>query len=583
MRIRGVLRVGLVCGMGCAVMVAQTGSAKKKSVAAEVPAVLAQPATETLDLEMYSRIRDEGFNHSHVMEYASGLFDDIGERLTGSPAMARANEWTRAQLAAMGCANAHLESWGEFGMAWTQIGAGLELVKPDPAVFLAQASPWSPATQGTVTAEAIAVSGMKDESEFDKWKGKLKGKVILYGQGAENPDVDPDKVPAMEHDDAAKLADLAKYPLKGDTIGDFDSSQDMNFWRSTFDGLAFKEKVGKFFAAEGAVAILVPSGSGGVLHDDTNSSLGWFVYRPEHKQAIPEEVVSDEAWDRMNRLLAHHVPVSVKLHIDTEFGGEHEQGYDTIAEIPGTDPKLQDQVVMVGGHLDSWIAGTGATDNGAGTIVAMEAMRILTSLGVKPRRTIRIGLWSGEEQGIFGSQGYVEKHFATLHYSNDLKDANVPLFLQPMTAPPTLKPEGAKLDAYFNMDNGSGKLLGVYAEGNVGIGAIFTQWMAPLKDLGMTAVSERNTGSTDHVPFQMAGLPGFQFIQDPRDYDSRTHHTNLDTYEHLSEPDLKQAAVVEAIFLYDAAMRDAMLPRSNLPFDNGAEKPLEGLYPDAVK
>jgi len=562
---------------------ARTGLAKKKAAATDAPAaVVAQPAVETLDLGMYSRIRDEGFNHSHVMEYASGLFDDIGERLTGSPAMTRANEWTRAQLAAMGCADAHLESWGEFGMAWTQVGAGLEMVKPDPAVFLAQASPWSPATQGAVTAEVIAVGGMKDESEFAKWKGKLKGKVILYGAAAESPDVDPDKVPLMEHYDAAKLAELAQYPLRGDVIGDVGPAQDMSFWRMVFEGFSFKEKTAKFFAAEGAVAILVPSGSGGVLHDDTNSSMGWFVYRPEHKQAIPEEVIADEAWDRMSRLLAHKVPVSVNLHIDTEFGGEHEQGFDTIAEIPGTDPQLKDEVVMVGGHLDSWIAGTGATDNGAGAIAAMEAMRILTALGVKPRRTIRIGLWSGEEEGVFGSQGYVEKHFATLHYSDDPKDADVPVFIQPMTAPPTLKPEGAKLDAYFNMDNGSGKLLGIYAEGNVGIGAIFQQWMEPLKDLGMTTVSARNTGSTDHVPFQMAGLPGFQFIQDPRDYDSRTHHTNLDTYEHLSEPDLRQAAVVEAIFLYDAAMRDAMLPRSGLPF-NGGEKPLEGLYPDAVK
>jgi carboxypeptidase Q len=576
-----------MCVMGCvscAAMVAQTGSAKKKGAGRDAPAeVVDRPVRETLDLDMYSRIRDEGFNRSRVMEYASGLFDDIGERLTGSPAMTRANEWTRAQLAAMGCESAHLESWGEFGMAWTQVGAGLELVKPDPAVFLAQASPWSPATAGEVTAEVISVGGMKEESEFAQWKGKLRGKVILYGQGAENPEVDPDKVPLMEHYDAAKLADLAKYPLKGDLIGDFGPEQDNNFWRTIFEGMAFKEKVGKFFAAEGAVAILVPSGSGGVLHDDTNSSLGWFVYRPEHKQAIPEEVVSDEAWDRMHRLLEHKVPVSVKLHIETEFGGEHEQGYDTIAEIPGTDPKLQDEVVMVGGHLDSWIAGTGATDNGAGAIVAMEAMRILNALGVKPRRTIRIGLWSGEEEGVFGSQGYVEKHFATFHYSTDPKDADVPLFVQPMIALPTLKPEAAKLDAYFNMDNGTGKLLGVYAEGNAGIAPIFQQWMAPLKDLGMTTVSQRNTGGTDHVPFQMAGLPGFQFIQDPRDYDSRTHHTNLDTYEHLSEPDLKQAAVVEAIFLYDAAMRDAMLPRSGLPFIGTPDKPLEGLYPDAVK
>jgi carboxypeptidase Q len=224
MRISGMRRVVLVCGMGClscAAMVAQKGLAKKKSAAEDAPAVVVQPTVETLDLDMYSRIRDEGFNRSHVMQYASALFDDIGERLTGSPAMTRANEWTRAQLAAMGCENAHLESWGEFGMAWTQEGAGLELVKPDPAVFLAQASPWSPSTPGEVTAEVISVPGMKEESEFAQWKGKLKGKVILYGQGAENPEVDPDKVPAMEHYDAAKLAEQAQYPLKGDLIGDF--------------------------------------------------------------------------------------------------------------------------------------------------------------------------------------------------------------------------------------------------------------------------------------------------------------------------------------------------------------------------
>ena len=540
---------------------------------------------ETLDLDMYSRIRDVGFNHSHVMEYASALFDDIGARLTGSPAMARANAWTLAQLTAMGCANAHLERWGEFGMAWTQKGAGLEMVKPAPAVFVAQATPWSPALKETPFAEVIAVPGIDTESDFALWKGKLAGKVVLYGHsGVGDPTVDPDKLPMMQHADATKLASYAAYPLDGNMSGQDTLPPDMTKWRPVFDGIAFQEQVAKFFAKEGVLAVLQPSGSGGVLHDDTNSSMGWFVYRPEHRQAIPEEVIADEAFGRMSRLLNNKVPVTVNLHIDTEFGGEHEQGYDTIAEIPGADPQLKDEVVMVGGHLDSWIGGTGATDNGAGAVVAMEAMRILKSLKVQPRRTIRIGLWSGEEQGIFGSQGYVERHFATFHYSGDAKDANVPLFLQPMTAAPTMKPEAAKLDAYFNMDNGTGKLLGIYAEGNEGVGAIFEQWMAPLKDLGMTTVSERNTGSTDHVPFQMAGLPGFQFIQDPRDYEGRTHHTNLDTYEHVSEPDMKQAAVVEAIFLYDAAMRDAMLPRPSLPFSTGsADKPLEGLYPDAVK
>ncbi len=212
----------------------------------------------------------------------------------------------------------------------------------------------------------------------------------------------------------------------------------------------------------------------------------------------------------------------------------------------------------------------------------MEAMRILNSLHVKPRRTIRIALWSGEEEGMFGSMGYVENHYAALHYSGAKQDADVPLFLQSMTAPPTMKPEAAEFDAYYNMDNGTGKLLGIYAEGNEAAAAIFSQWMKPIEDLGMTTITERNTGSTDHVPFERAGLPGFQFIQDPRDYESRTHHTNLDTYEHLSEPDLKQAAVVEAIFLYDTAMRDEMLPRPGLPL-NGKGKPLEGLYPDAAK
>jgi hypothetical protein len=560
--------------------VAQLAANAQKQDAREegtTPKVNLTAKPEVLDLNMYSRIRAEGFRHSRVMEYAGALFDNIGPRLTGSPAMARANEWTRAQLTAMGCSNAHLESWGEFGMAWTQLSASLDMLKPVPGIFLAQATPWSPATQGAVVADVIHVPGLKVESDLAAWKGKLKGKIILYGLAPASPDVDPDSVPTMEHYDPAKLKDLSQYSLN-----DASPDSQTESFRTTFAGKAFQEKVAKFFAAEGAIAVLEPGGSGGVLHDDTNASLGWFVYRPERRQAIPEEVIANEAWDRMSRLLDHKVPVSVSINIATQFGDEHTQGYDTIADIPGTDPKLKDEVVMVGGHLDSWIAGTGATDNGAGAIAAMEAIRILNNLHVEPRRTIRIALWSGEEEGIFGSTGYVSNHYATFHYSGAKQDEDVPLFLRTMTAAPTLKPEAAKLDAYYNMDNGTGKLLGIYTEGNEGIAAIFSQWMKPVEDLGMTTITERNTGATDHVPFQQAGLPGFQFIQDPRDYDSRTHHTNLDTYEHLSEPDLKQAAVIEAIFLYNTAMRDEMLPRPKLPL-NGNDKPLEGLYPDAAK
>ena len=525
---------------------------------------------------MYSRIRDEGFNHSHVMEYAGALFDDIGPRLTGSPAMARANEWTRNQLAAMGLSNAHLESWGEFGMAWTQQSASLTLVKPSASILLAQATPWSPATPGPVTADVTMVSGLNSEADLAQWKGKLKGKVILFGEAPENPSVDPDKVPTMELYKPGSSALLPYSLLKPDRLTD-------SSYEAIFSHKILLENAARFFAAEGAVALLEPGGSSGTLHDDSNYSMGWFVYLPDHKQPIPEEVISDEAYDRMGRLLDQHVPVSVTIDVNTRFGDEHTEGHNTIAEISGVDPGLRDQVVMVGGHLDSWIAGTGATNNGAGAIVAMEAMRILSTLHIRPRRSIRIALWSGEEQGILGSLGYVQHHFANLHLSDSKGDANLPQAMRPTIAPPTLKPEAASLDAYFNLDSGSGRITGVSTQGNQGAGTIFAEWMKPLADLGVTSISMQSGAGSDDASFQMAGLPGFGFIQVQRDYQSRTHHSNLDTYEHLSEPDLKQAAVVEAIFLYNAAMRDGMLPRPSLPDGIAPDKPLEGLYPDSAK
>ena len=272
----------------------------------------------------------------------------------------------------------------------------------------------------------------------------------------------------------------------------------------------------------------------------------------------------------------------MRLNIATKFYGDREPGSDVIGEIAGTDPALKDQVVMLGGHLDSWIAGTGATDNGAGTIIALEAMRILRALNIQPRRTIRIGLWGGEEQGIFGSAGYVTNHYGVRSYSTKAEEQVVPEFLRQQTGPITIKPEHAQLDAYFNADNGGGKFLGIFAEGKLAASTIFQQWAAPVSDLGFTTVSQRNTGSTDHVSFDQVGLPGFQFIQDPRDYGTRSHHTNLDTYERLSEPDLKQAAVIMAVFVYNTAQRDAMLPRKPLPHPELEEqlaKPLEGIYP----
>jgi carboxypeptidase Q len=556
--------------------------AAEKPKAAPTPAP-AQPAAETLDLDTIARIRDEGFNHSHIMEYASGLFDGVGPRLTGSPDFEKAAQWSLDQLKRMGASNAHPESWGEFGMGWQQIGTSLLMTAPGTATFLAQATPWSPGTTGEVNADVIAVPTLKEEKDFEAWKGKLAGKIILYGDA---PKINPDPSNPLEHYDQAKLEHFRSYPLDGDQKDSYVLPNDAALWEKVFKEMAFLEKVGHFFADEHAVAALRPGESGGVLGDDTGLSFGWYVYRPEHKQAIPSASVADEAFGRMHRLVSHGVTVSVRLNIATKFFGDHEPGSDVIAEIPGTDPALKDQVVMLGGHLDSWIAGTGATDDGAGTIIALEAMRILRALNIQPRRTVRIGLWGGEEQGIFGSAGYVSNHFGVRSYSTKPEEQVVPEFLRQQTGPVTIKPEQAKLDAYFNADNGTGKFLGIYAEGNVAAATIFQQWAAPINDLGFSTVTLRNTGATDHVSFDQVGLPGFQFIQDPRDYGTRSHHTNLDTYERLSEPDLKQAAVIMAIFVYNTAQRDAMLPRKPVPHPELGEqlaKPLEGIYPTAAK
>ena len=543
----------------------------------------AQPARESLDLGTIERIRIEGIWHSHIMEYASGLFDGVGPRLTGSPEFERAAQWSVDQLRHMGTVNPHVESWGDFGMSWTQVGTSILMTTPSTATVLAQATPWSPATGGEVTGEVIAVPEIADEKGFDQWKGKLAGKIVLYGDA---PKFNPDPRNPMEHYDAAMLEHFAGYPLNGDQQDSFVLPDDPPFWEKEFEKEAFKEQVAKFFAAEHALAVLVPGGFRGVIHDDTGESMGWFVYRPEHKQALPSAVIASEAFLRMHRLVSHNVPVTVRVNIDTKFSGDHVEGHDVIAEIPGTDPAVKDQVVMMGGHLDSWIAGTGATDDGAGVIIALEAMRILEAAGIQPRRTIRIGLWGGEEQGIFGSAGYVRNHYGTLTYSTKPQEQVVPEFLREQTGPVTIKPEQAKFDAYFNADNGTGKFLGIYAEGNAEAARIFEQWMAPVKDLGFTTISMRNTGSTDHVPFNQVGLPGFQFIQDPRDYGTVTHHSNQDTYERLSEPDLKQAATIMAIFVYNAAERDAMMPRMplpNPPAEHQENKPLEGIYPNATK
>ncbi|HTT24778.1 MAG TPA: M20/M25/M40 family metallo-hydrolase [Candidatus Sulfotelmatobacter sp.] len=540
---------------------------------------LAQPAGENLDLAMYQRIREEGLQHSHIMEYASALTDGIGPRLTGSPNLKKANEWTRDQFTAMGCSKAHLEDWGEFGMGWRQLNTWVRMSTPDTAVFIAQALPWSPSSHGAVSGQAIWIDA-KDDKDLEKYKGKLAGKIVFFGAMREVKPVDK---PLWERRDDADLKKTAEFPVH---IGEREQ-----FFQDFIKRMEFREKAGKFFADEHAAGIVVPSrdgrnngGSGGTIFDDGGSGMGWFTYKRDHAEALPIVVMAIENYGRVYRLLKANVPVAIEMDVETEFTGDHEHGFDTIAEIPGTDPKLKDEVVMVGGHLDSWASGTGATDNGAGTVVAMEVMRILNALKVQPRRTIRVGLWTGEEQGEFGSYGYVKQHFGYVPLSETPDQIKLPDFLRKPSGPPVIKPDQAKISGYFNVDNGSGKIRGIYLQENSPIAPMFQQWIAPLGDLGVSTITMRNTGGTDHEAFDSVGIPGFQFIQDMLDYGSRTHHSNMDVYERLQPEDLAQAATVEAIFVYNTAMRDQMLPRKPLPhpeLDEQKNAPLKNVMPGA--
>ena len=567
-------------------------AADKPKAAAPAPAATdpyaeVQPATESLDLNMYQRIRDEGLNHSHVMEFATALMDGIGPRLTGSPNLAKANAWTRDTLTKIGLDNAHLEDWGEFGLGWQQLNTWARMVTPDTAVLIVQATPWSPPTPGPVTGDVTFVSIAADK-DFDQYKGKLAGKVVLFGAMREVPPVDK---PLFERNTEKDLEDTAEFPVSAGGGGGLTPEMQARL-KTYMERNRLIDKIAQFFADEKVAAVIEPSrdaknggGSGGTIFDDNGATLGRTPYVADKRVKIPVVVAAIESYGRLYRLTQAHAPVSVEINVDSKVTGEHEHGFDTVAEIPGTDPKLKEQVVMLGGHLDSWIAGTGATDNGAGTIVAMEAVRILKALDVKPRRTIRIALWTGEEEGIFGSKGYCTIHFGSAKLSTAPDQMELPEFMRRAEGPLEVKPEQKLISGYFNVDNGTGKIRGVYTQGNAAIAPIFAQWIAPLKDLGVTTITNRNTGGTDHLSFDAVGIPGFQFIQDMLDYESRTHHSNEDVVERLQPADLKQIATVEAIFVYNAAQRDQMLPRKPLPQPDAEQKkraPIEGIFPGAV-
>jgi carboxypeptidase Q len=488
-------------------------------------------APDKPDYDGIYKLKDEGFSRSQIMEIESYLTDVYGPRLTNSPNIKEARDWTIKKLNEWQLANVKAEAWEPFGRGWSNEKFFAEMVGPRPFILIGYPKAWTPGTNGPVTADVVYAPITKEE-DMAKFKGQLKGKLVI----TQVPD------PLLPHFEAdakrytdAELADLANFQItagddkaRADRIAQFRAQREL------------QTKIMKFFIDEGVVAWLEDQrGDDGTVFAQQGGSRD-----PKDPPALPRVALAAEHYGRIYRLLEKKIPVSVTLDIENKFYDDDLKSFNITAEIPGTDKA--DEVVMLGGHFDSWQAGTGATDNGAGSAVMLEAIRILKASGLKMRRTVRIGLWTGEEEGLLGSRAYVKEHFGD---------------------PETMKltPEHAKLDAYYNIDNGTGKIRGVYLQGNEAVEPIFTAWMEPFHNLGMTTLSIRNTGGTDHLSFNSVGLPGFQFIQDPMDYDSRTHHSNMDLYERVQEADMKQMAVIVASFVYMTANRPDMIPRKPLP------------------
>ncbi len=510
-----------------------------------IAGALAAPAgaqtPEKLDAAALAKIKDEGLNRSKVMETAFYLTDVCGPRLAGSEGLARANAWTKKRLTDYGLANANVEAWGDFGRGWDIDKSYVAMTAPYYHALIGVPKAWTPGTAGALRKQ-VAYVNVKAEADLARYQGQLRDKIVLLPVATPpTPNFEPDAKRLSAED----LQKLAEAPAGGGapTAANRPAEPNADARRATLlAARALRQKLTDMLLAEGAAAVLSP----GRGTDGTVFTTNGAPYAADAKPVLPELEMSSEDQLRLIRLVEAGIPVEVEVETKTHFQTQDLKGYNVVAEIPGTDKKLKGEVVMLGGHLDSWHAATGATDNAAGVAVMMEAVRILKASGLKPRRTIRIALWGEEEEGLHGSRNYVKNHFAD------------PATMQ-------LKPDHEKLAAYFNLDNGAGKIRGIYAQGNEAVQPIFTAWLQPFADMGASTVTLRNTGSTDHVAFDAVGLPGFQFIQDGLDYFARTHHSNQDTYDRLVADDLKQASVVVASFVYNTAMRDQKLPRKPLP------------------
>jgi len=616
---------------------------------------LAQAPEERIDRDVIKKIKEEGLERSKVMETISFLTDVHGPRLTASPQTKAAAEWTKTRLTEWGLANAHLEPWGPFGRGWSLEGFTANMVKPSYAPLIAYPKAWSGSTPKAIRGTPIYLDAAT-EKDLDQYRGKLHRAIVLLSPPREvkalfdplaqrqsdatllalaNGDLSALRgrrgLPPGTAPPAAPSSNAPAPSAKPDTPPPAPTST-FNATPEQRAAFTLQNRKWALLTEEGAGVVLEPGrGDGGNLlvsaatlprgpargdgrpgtpgegrGDDNQPSRGGASRGPspwaaDAAEVVPQAVVAVEHYNRLIRMLKKDSPVELEIDIAAQYHTGDLMSYNIVAEIPGSD--LAGEIVMLGGHFDSWHSGTGATDNAVGCGVALEAVRILQATGLKPRRTIRIALWTGEEQGLLGSKAYVAEHFGraiTAPLSGgrsgrsegssggqgNAKGAGQPAATPPATAqpgetpsaagataerertrPPTkyeLKPDHAKFSAYFNLDNGTGKIRGVYLQGNDAMRPIFRAWLAPFADLGAATIAQSNTGGTDHLSFDGVGLPGFQFIQDQVEYDTRTHHYSMDVYDRVQEDDMKQAAVIMASFVYHAAMRDEKLPRKPL-------------------
>ncbi len=507
---------------------------------------------ERVDLDAVHKIRQEALQNSKVMDHMFYLTDVYGPRVTNSPGFFSAADWVVKQLGEWGI-KGHLEKWGPFGRGWTFTHFSGHLIEPQYAPLIGFPLAYSPGTSGPVTGETT-IAVLNAEPDFEKYKGKLRGKIVLVGTGR---DLQMSLQPLAVRRTDADLASLSQVQDPAPQFGVLPpgaAAADPPGGRGGPGGPGqnqrFQRALNQFLSDEGAAIVVRLGGS----RSEGGTVFGQGAGSRDPKDPVPPPTVAltPEHYNRVARLLDHKIPVKLEFDIQAKFLDDRNDSVNVIGDIEGDRKK--DEVVMIGAHLDSWQGGTGATDNAAGSAVMIEVMRILKTLNLRLDRSVRLGLWSGEEQGILGSRAYVAEHFAA---REDMK----------------VKPEHAKLSGYFNVDNGSGKIRGINLQGNDMMRPVFEAWFKPLLDLGAGTIAIRNVGGTDHLSFNAVGLPGFQFIQDPLEYDSRTHHSNMDVYDRIQRGDMMQMAAIVASFVYNAANRDEMLPRKPLPKPQPAQPP----------